>query len=144
MKLGTIFIPTQRIITRLPSPLKLSSYSSYHGDGVIGRKKKNHKYKPLLVGEEELSDGSSSSRYSRRSNKISKGFLAVYVGSESKRFVIPISFLSMPDFRVLMDMVAEEFGCDHHGALHFPCDEQQFQQILITCFSTQRILSSKN
>ncbi|CAL0308588.1 unnamed protein product [Lupinus luteus] len=139
MKLATISIPTPRIIT---SPLKLTSYSSYHANVVIGRKKKIHKYKPLLVDGEELSDGSSS-RDSRRSNKVPKGFLAVYVGPESTRFVIPVSFLSMPDFRVLMDMVAEEFGCDHHGALHFPCDEQQFQQILMTCFSTQRMLSSK-
>ncbi|XP_019426168.1 PREDICTED: auxin-induced protein 6B [Lupinus angustifolius] len=140
MKLATISIPTPRIIT---SPLKLTSYSSYHVNAVIGRKKKIHKYKPLLVDGEESSDGSSS-RDSRRNNKVPKGFLAVYVGPESKRFVIPISFLSMPDFRVLMDMVAEEFGCDHHGALHFPCDEQQFQQILVTCFSIQRMLSSKN
>ncbi|KAK7255008.1 hypothetical protein RIF29_28407 [Crotalaria pallida] len=144
MKLTTISLsPPRRAITRLPSTLKLVSSSSYHhANSIIGRKK-IHKHKPLLVAGEELSDGSSRKRDSKRNNKVPKGFLAVYVGPESRRFVIPISFLGMPDFRVLMEMVTEEFGCDHDGALQIPCDEDHFEQILKTCFSRQRMISSK-
>nr|XP_004507567.1 auxin-induced protein 6B [Cicer arietinum] len=96
---------------------------------------------------------STSSYYSfRRSkttttpNKVPKGYLAVYVGPEFRRFVIPIRFLRMPELKDLMDDVAEEFGCDHHadGALHIPCDEDYFGNVLITCFANQRRVSSKN
>ncbi|KAJ1429256.1 Small auxin-up RNA [Sesbania bispinosa] len=71
-------------------------------------------------------------------SKVTKGYIAVYVGPQFRRFVIPISFLAMPDFTVLMETVAEEFGCDHHGhgALHIPCDEHHFHHILTTCFAT--------
>jgi SAUR family protein len=49
----------------------------------------------LLKGE--FSDGK------RLSMQVPKGFLVVYVGPKLQRFVIPTSYLSMPDFRVLMD-----------------------------------------
>ncbi|MED6168978.1 hypothetical protein PIB30_017123 [Stylosanthes scabra] len=90
---------------------------------------------PLLA-----SDGSSSS-------KVPKGYVAVYVGPQMRRFVIPISFLGMPEFRVLLERVEEEFGCDHHGAgaLEIPCDDKDhFEEILTTCFARQRMASSSN
>lgn len=114
---------------------------------MTSRKTMTYK-KPLLMeasdgfgGGVELSDGSSKGR-----NKVPKGFVAVYVGPQFKRFVIPISFLTMPEFKGLMDNVAEEFGCDFHadGALQIPCDEEHFQNILMTCFAIQRNMISKN
>lgn len=96
-------------------------------------------YKPLLPTG-EFSDGSSRDSHS----KVPKGYMAVYVGPQFRRFVIPISFLAMPEFRVLLERVEEEFGCDHHGALEIPCDEDHFERILMTCFARQRITSSKN
>ncbi|KAF5741622.1 hypothetical protein HS088_TW10G00626 [Tripterygium wilfordii] len=82
----------------------------------------NNSRESLVVGE--FSDG-------RWAPQVPKGFLVVYVGSEMKRFVIPMSYLSMPEFRVLMDEVEEEFGFEQEGALQFPCDEQDFEEILV-------------
>ncbi|KAK2965463.1 hypothetical protein RJ640_008257 [Escallonia rubra] len=69
-----------------------------------------------------------------------RGYLAVYVGKERmRRFVIPASYLSLPEFRALMDRVADEFGYQHHhhhqeqgcGGLRIPiCEEDDFQDLL--------------
>lgn len=86
----------------------------------------------LLVGE--LSDGSQ-----HKQAHVPKGSLAVYVGREQHRFVIPMTYLSMPEFRVLMESVADEFGYEHEGGLQFPCEEEEFQEILHRCVSRQKI-----
>ncbi|KAM1657935.1 auxin-responsive protein SAUR71-like [Malus sylvestris] len=80
----------------------------------------------LLAGE--LSDGC---RGGASMMQVPKGFLAVYVGPELRRFVIPMSCLSSPDFRVLMDRVEEEYGFEQEGALKIPCDEEDFEHILM-------------
>ncbi|XP_008798197.1 auxin-induced protein 15A-like [Phoenix dactylifera] len=59
-----------------------------------------------------------------------KGFLAVYVGVEMRRHVIPTSYLCFPAFQTLMERVAEEFGYEQTGGLRIPCEEEDFQQIL--------------
>lgn len=81
----------------------------------------------LLAGE--LCDGQ------RASVQVPKGFIAVYVGPELRRFVIPMGCLSSPDFRVLMDRVAEEYGFEQEGALRIPCDAEDFEHILVRCLS---------
>ncbi|XP_061342080.1 auxin-induced protein 15A-like [Gastrolobium bilobum] len=58
---------------------------------------------------------------------VPKGHLAVYVGESHKRFVIPISYLSHPLFRDLLDWAEEEFGFNHPmGGLTIPCTEDYF------------------
>ncbi|KAK7258015.1 hypothetical protein RIF29_32392 [Crotalaria pallida] len=58
---------------------------------------------------------------------VPKGYLAVYVGDQMKRFVIPISFLNQPSFQVLLSQAEEEFGYDHPtGGLTIPCREDEF------------------
>ncbi|ESW03720.1 hypothetical protein PHAVU_011G036600 [Phaseolus vulgaris] len=58
---------------------------------------------------------------------VPKGHLAVYVGENHKRFVIPISYLSHPLFRDLLDWAEEEFGFNHPmGGLTIPCTEHYF------------------
>uniref|UniRef100_A0A1D1YH57 Auxin-induced protein 6B n=1 Tax=Anthurium amnicola TaxID=1678845 RepID=A0A1D1YH57_9ARAE len=59
-----------------------------------------------------------------------RGFVAVYVGPEMRRFVIPAAYLCLPAFRGLMEKVAEEFGFRHEGALQIPCDEAAFEDAL--------------
>lgn len=61
---------------------------------------------------------------------IPKGFLAVYVGPEQRRFIIPTSYLSDPLFKKLLDKVEEEFGFDHSGALAIPCETETFKYLL--------------
>ncbi|CAL9021736.1 unnamed protein product [Prunus brigantina] len=59
---------------------------------------------------------------------VSKGFLPVYVGeSKTKRYMVPISFLSQPSFQELLSKAEEEFGFDHPmGGLTIQCREEIF------------------
>ncbi|XP_052115430.1 auxin-induced protein X10A-like [Arachis duranensis] len=58
---------------------------------------------------------------------VPKGYLAVYVGEKMKRFVIPISYLSLPSFQDLLSQAEEEFGYGHPmGGLTIPCKEDAF------------------
>ncbi|PON85429.1 Small auxin-up RNA [Trema orientale] len=68
-----------------------------------------------------------------RTKDVPKGYLAVYVGFESKmkRFVIPVSFLNQPSFQELLSQAEEEFGFDHPmGALTIPCTEEVFIDLI--------------
>ena len=93
---------------------------------ILGSNYEEMSKESLLIGE--LSDGSS-----RSSTHVPKGSIAVYVGPEFRRFVIPMTYLAMPEFRDLMDKVEEEFGFEQEGGLQFPCEEQEFEQILLRC-----------
>ncbi|KAI3967904.1 hypothetical protein MKX01_027087 [Papaver californicum] len=79
----------------------------------------------------------------RNLREIPKGYLAVYVGNEMQRFVIPAIYLSFPDFSVLMESVAEEFGYEQEGGLRIPCEEEEFQEILLKCFEMHRNMKKK-
>ena len=132
MKVGGISISTPKL--QMPIHLNCTNAAYYYSIFMA-----KTKHKPLLIEARESSDG-------RKTGKVPKGYLAVYVGPEFRRFVIPIRFLCMAELKDLMDDVAEEFGCDYHadGALHVPCDEDYFRNVLITCFATQRRVSSSN
>lgn len=59
--------------------------------------------------------------------EVPKGYLAVYVGEKTKRFLIPISYLNQPSFQELLNQAKEEFGYNHPmGGLTFPCREEKF------------------
>ncbi|KAL5066494.1 hypothetical protein RYX36_028231 [Vicia faba] len=74
----------------------------------------------------------SKSQTSSKVTNVPKGCLAVYVGEEMKRFVIPTSYLNQPSFQNLLSQVEEEFGYDHRmGGLTIPCTEDVF--LHITC-----------
>lgn len=68
---------------------------------------------------------------------VPRGYLAVYVGSELRRFIIPTSYLSDPLFKVLLEKVEEEFGFDHTGVLTIPCDIETFKYLL-QCMENHR------
>ena len=61
---------------------------------------------------------------------VPKGYLAVYVGPELRRFIIPTSYLSHSLFKVLLEKREEEFGFDHSGALTIPCEIETFKYLL--------------
>lgn len=90
----------------------------------------------LLAGE--LSDGSWRSHETTTCTEVPKGFLALYVGPELRRFVIPLSYLSTPDFKVIMDRAAEEFGYEQEGGIRIPCEEEDFEKILWTCLANNK------
>ncbi|KAK2381587.1 auxin-induced protein 15A [Trifolium repens] len=64
------------------------------------------------------------------SKGVPKGYLAVYVGEEMKRFVIPVSYLNQISFQDLLSQSEEQFGYDHPmGGINIPCREDVFFEI---------------
>uniref|UniRef100_A0A1D1YW66 Indole-3-acetic acid-induced protein ARG7 n=1 Tax=Anthurium amnicola TaxID=1678845 RepID=A0A1D1YW66_9ARAE len=58
------------------------------------------------------------------------GSLAVYVGPERRRFVIPTRFLNFPVFASLLKQAEEEFGFSSAGGLALPCGVEFFRHVL--------------
>ncbi|KAK6926735.1 Small auxin-up RNA [Dillenia turbinata] len=50
--------------------------------------------------------------------------------NEPKRFVVPLSYLTHPDFVRLLEQSAEVYGFDHEGALTVPCRPSELERIL--------------
>lgn len=73
---------------------------------------------------------SSPSSYSGSGRRIPPGFIAVYVGPERKRFVIPTRFLNLPVFVGLLKKAEEEFGFQRTGGLVLPCEVGPFGEML--------------
>lgn len=61
---------------------------------------------------------------------VPKGYLAVYVGPELRRFIIPTTYLSHSLFKVLLEKAAEEFGFEQSGGLTIPCEIETFKYLL--------------
>ncbi|CAM0909719.1 unnamed protein product [Alopecurus aequalis] len=59
-----------------------------------------------------------------------KGYFAVYVGEEARRFVVPTGYLREPAFRELMERAADEFGFKQAAGLRVPCAEEDFEELL--------------
>ncbi|KAF8012559.1 hypothetical protein BT93_G1271 [Corymbia citriodora subsp. variegata] len=60
---------------------------------------------------------------------VPKGHFAVYVGESRSRYIVPLSFLSHPDFQHLLRQAEEEFGFDHDMGITLPCEEVIFQSL---------------
>ncbi|KAL0891741.1 hypothetical protein Bca101_015724 [Brassica carinata] len=54
---------------------------------------------------------------------VPKGHFPVYVGEKRTRYIVPITFLSHPEFLILLQQAEEEFGFHHMGGLTIPCEE---------------------
>lgn len=61
---------------------------------------------------------------------VPKGFLAVCVGKELKRFIIPTKYLGHQAFGMLLREAEEEFGFQQEGVLKIPCQVSVFEKIL--------------
>ncbi|KAA8522687.1 hypothetical protein F0562_009151 [Nyssa sinensis] len=80
-----------------------------------------------VISYSDDSDASSGSVSNRR---IPSGSLAVYVGAERRRFVIPTRFLNLPVFVSLLNKAEEEFGFQSSGGLVLPCEVGFFRGVL--------------
>uniref|UniRef100_A0A6N2L4N6 Uncharacterized protein n=5 Tax=Salix TaxID=40685 RepID=A0A6N2L4N6_SALVM len=60
---------------------------------------------------------------------VPKGHFAVYVGENRSRYIVPISFLSHPEFQFLLQRAEEEFGFDHDMGITIPCEEVVFRSL---------------
>lgn len=81
-----------------------------------------------LDKKEKLERKRSSTRW--RNQAVRGGCLAVYVGEERRRFVIPTEYLSHPVFSMLLDKAREEYGFKQQEGLTVPCDVEAFEQSL--------------
>ncbi|XP_022976022.1 auxin-responsive protein SAUR72-like [Cucurbita maxima] len=61
---------------------------------------------------------------------VPKGYLAVSVGEEQKRFVIPTQYLGHPAFEILLREAEEEFGFQQTGVLRLPCEVTVFENVV--------------
>jgi len=61
---------------------------------------------------------------------VPSGCLAVYVGKERRRFVIPTSYLTNNVFRALLAKSEEEFGFCCDGGLRIACTPDVFEHLL--------------
>ncbi|CAM8942254.1 unnamed protein product [Rhodiola kirilowii] len=87
---------------------RLAKHHNSHGDGIDDGNKGHAAGLPLDVP---------------------KGHFVVYVGPNRVRYVVPISFLTRPEFQMLLHRAEEEFGFDHEMGLTLPCDEDVFQSL---------------
>eukprot|EP01018_Ginkgo_biloba_P016688 Gb_39146 [translate_table: standard] len=60
---------------------------------------------------------------------VPQGFVAIYVGEEQKRFVIPIVYLYHPFITRLLMEAENAFGYDPNGPLRVPCHVEDFEQL---------------
>ncbi|KAL5557575.1 hypothetical protein UlMin_039811 [Ulmus minor] len=60
---------------------------------------------------------------------VPKGHFAVYVGENRSRYIVPISWLTHPEFQALLRRAEEEFGFNHDMGLTLPCEEVVFQSL---------------
>lgn len=60
---------------------------------------------------------------------VPKGHFAVYVGENRSRYIVPISFLTHPEFQCLLQRAEEEFGFDHDMGITIPCEEVVFRSL---------------
>ncbi|EEF48713.1 auxin-responsive protein SAUR72 [Ricinus communis] len=74
-------------------------------------------------------------------NVVPKGFVAVCVGKELKRYVIPTEHLGHQAFGVLLREAEEEFGFQQEGVLKIPCDVPVFEKILKLVEENRDVLS---
>ncbi|KAF7149266.1 hypothetical protein RHSIM_Rhsim03G0074000 [Rhododendron simsii] len=67
---------------------------------------------------------------SRTSATTPTGFLAVYVGEERRRFVVPTGYLTHPLFKMLLEKAYDEFGFEQRNGLVVPCSVNAFQEVV--------------
>ncbi|CAI0410039.1 unnamed protein product [Linum tenue] len=77
-----------------------------------------------------FNDVASAATSSSSNGAVPKGSVAVCVGKELKRYVVPTEHLGHHAFRVLLRQAEEEFGFQQEGVLRIPCDVASFEAIL--------------
>lgn len=86
---------------------------------------------------------SLSEREGGSSNVVPKGYLAVCVGEELKRFTIPTEHLGHQAFQILLREAEEEFGFQQTGVLRIPCEVAAFESILKMVEGKEDMFSSQ-
>ncbi|KAL8257946.1 hypothetical protein R6Q59_029987 [Mikania micrantha] len=93
------------------------------------KKSSNSKLSQAALIKHIMKRCSSIGKKHQHYDDVPKGHFVVYVGDSRSRYVIPISFLSRPEFQSLLHQAEEEFGFDHDMGLTIPCEEQVFESL---------------
>lgn len=108
----------------LTSALSLPSSSSTRNNSNTGHAGGGSRGMKFLKRTLSFTDISSSNE------AVPKGFLAVCVGKEFKRFIIPTEYLRHQAFEMLLREAEEEFGFQQEGVLKIPCQVSVFEKVL--------------
>lgn len=91
---------------------------------------KSIKFLKKTLSFSESSSSLNNGAVSGSSDVVPKGYLAVCVGKELKRFIIPMEYLGHQAFGILLREAEEEFGFQQEGVLKIPCQVAVFEKIL--------------
>lgn len=81
------------------------------------------------AGQRRLPAGNSSGG----DEKVPKGYVPMlvgYSGRERERVLVHRKHFGHPDFAVLLEMAANEFGYEQQGILQIPCDVEFFKRLV--------------
>ncbi|XP_047341385.1 auxin-responsive protein SAUR36-like [Impatiens glandulifera] len=67
---------------------------------------------------------------------VPKGHLAVYVGDDAQRFLVPVIYFNHPLFGDLLKETENKFGYDFPGGIQIPCPVSDFQKVQTTIAAT--------
>jgi len=84
---------------------------------------------PLKEIFKHCSSFGKGNKEERQPEDVPKGHFAVYVGKNRRRYIVPISWLSHPEFQCLLQLAEEEFGYQHEMGIIIPCEEVVFRSI---------------
>ncbi|KAI5080248.1 hypothetical protein GOP47_0005727 [Adiantum capillus-veneris] len=116
------------------SPLSACTpFSSRHLDAQIRDDEEMECLQPTNEESTGSSKGSSPLKLNNLSRQLStpKGYLAVYVGEEKKRFLVKASLVNHPLFGVLLEKAKEQFGFEQKGPLNIPCEIAFFEHVML-------------
>lgn len=68
----------------------------------------------------------------KNANQVQKGYVAMYVGEERKRYEVPVKYLSLPKFQELMMNSQDEGDLDFKidGPITLTCTTEKFEELL--------------
>ncbi|KAJ6717328.1 AUXIN-INDUCED PROTEIN-LIKE-RELATED [Salix purpurea] len=100
--------------------------SSSSSSTSSGNASKSIKFIKRTLSFTDLSLAAASSS----NDAVPKGYLAVCVGKQLKRYIIPTEYLGHQAFGILLREAEEEFGFQQEGVLKIPCEVAVFEKIL--------------
>ncbi|KAJ9693275.1 hypothetical protein PVL29_012146 [Vitis rotundifolia] len=118
----------QQILKKWKKLANAPKNSNKNGSHSSTSSSSNNGSKSIKFLKKTLSFTDTSSMLS--TEVVPKGFLAVCVGKELKRFIIPTEYLGHQAFGVLLREAEEEFGFQQEGVLKIPCEVAVFEKIL--------------
>ncbi|KAJ0028365.1 hypothetical protein Pint_35044 [Pistacia integerrima] len=92
------------------------------GGGSLSKKSKD--YRRLVMGDEK-------DHHHNQSVKVRRGYVAIYVGEEAKRYEVPVKYLSFPPFLELVKQsVGDDFDTQIDGPINLTCTTETFDELL--------------